>query len=63
MRKSPMLWQKAFESAVAVAICLAAFWFLASLVASSIKTSESNCGKSYPIDNIFYSDLFCEEKH
>ena len=35
-------------------------WALLSFLRSSIKTIELSCGKTYPIDYIFYSSLFCE---
>ena len=41
------------------------FWCAASVACSAIKSYEpysetSNCGKTYPIDYIVYTNLFCE---
>ena len=37
-------------------------WALASLMGSLVKTGpmSNSCGKSYPIDYVIYTNLFCE---
>ena len=52
-----------------IAICLA-IWVIASFTGSFIKQLDkrdylgqakgNNCGKTYPIDYILYTNLFCE---
>ena len=44
-----------------------AFWCTASVACYAMKSYEpcnetSNCGKTYPIDYIIYTNLFCEIK-
>lgn len=40
------------------------FWACASLLTSIIKIAPDfdNCGKTYPIDYVLYTNLFCEIK-
>jgi hypothetical protein len=45
---------------ISFAIAIFIYTFLC-LVGSAIKL-EGRCGKTYPIDYIIYSDLFCEIK-
>ena len=49
------------------ALPLLMLWVTASFACSIMKSytpynDVSNCGKTYPIDYIFYTNLFCEIK-
>ena len=37
-------------------------WALFSLMASDTKAEQGNCHKTYPIDYVLYTNLFCEVK-
>lgn len=50
------------KETVQVLIFMIGFWFILSLFAAMIKAAEGNCDKTYPIDYIFATNLFCENK-
>lgn len=38
-------------------------WLVLSLFGSFVKTGNNNCGKSYYVDYIIYTKLFCEVRN
>ena len=38
------------------------FWALISVVGSMWKNADKACAKTYPVDYIIYTNLFCEIK-
>lgn len=37
-------------------------WISFSIIGSAFKIGKNNCGKSYPIDYVIYTNAFCEIK-
>ena len=51
------------QSVLPLLLCWLADSFACSVMKSSKPYNDvSNCGKTYPIDYIFYTNLFCEIK-
>jgi len=47
---------------IQIALMAFAFWFCISVLASHEKARKESCGKNYPIDYFFFTNLFCEIK-
>ena len=56
--------QKFIKDHVVTIGMILSLWALFSIAASIIKVGErtNTCGKTYPIDYVLYTNLFCEIK-
>jgi hypothetical protein len=43
-------------------VCMFVIWLMLSIVSSALKMDLDNCGKTYPIDYLVYTNAFCEIK-
>lgn len=50
------------EGKKAVLMVLVVFWLCFSWMGSMSKNAGGACGRSYPIDYVIYTNLFCEIK-
>jgi hypothetical protein len=54
--------QKFIEEYLWPIIQVLAIWGILSATSSMFKAEFDNCGKTYPIDYVLYTNLFCEIK-
>jgi hypothetical protein len=57
-----MMQIKESEILLKTIVCIFVSWLMLSILSSAAKMDLDNCGKTYPIDYIFYTNAFCEIK-